>query len=195
MSMTDATPTIVVIGGPNGAGKTTVALEVLPYQFDIKTFVNADTIARGLSDFNPLSQAFAASRIMLARIQQLAAMGVSFAFESTLASRSLAPWIREVRRDGYRVFITFVWVDSAETAVQRVARRVEAGGHSIPVETIRRRYARSIRNFRDLYVPLVDQWSVYDNSGVLGPDLVAHGSMSAQPNVVLADVWKRIQGT
>ena len=106
--MSESSPVIVIIGGPNGAGKTTVALEVLPHQFDIRTFVNADTIARGLSDFNPLSQAFAASRIMLARIQQLAAAGESFAFESTLASRSLAPWIREVRRGGYRVFITFV---------------------------------------------------------------------------------------
>ncbi len=191
----DPSPTIVVIGGPNGAGKTTVAPAVLPQQFGISTFVNADVIARGLSDLDPLSQAFGASRIMLERIQLLAAKRESFAFESTLASRSLVPWIKNMRSSGYRLHIAYIWVDSTETAVQRVARRVQAGGHSIPVETIRRRYARSVQNLLDLYIPLADQWFVYDNTGAAGPNLVAYGSMAGQLHVEMAEVWKRIEGT
>ena len=51
---------IVILGGPNGAGKTTAAQVMLPKQLDIREFVNADEIARGLSPFNPGGAALAA---------------------------------------------------------------------------------------------------------------------------------------
>lgn len=49
-------------------------------------------------------------------------------------------------------------------AVSRVARRVAAGGHSIPEEVIRRRYVRGLENlFRD-YLGSVDMWQLMDNT-------------------------------
>jgi predicted ABC-type ATPase len=84
-----------VIAGPNGAGKTTTARDILQGPFQVDQFVNADIIAQGLSAFTPESAAFAAGRIMLARLHELASERADFAFETTLASRSLAPWLAD----------------------------------------------------------------------------------------------------
>ncbi len=88
--MIDSSPTIVVIGGPDGAGKWTVAGGLLGH-LGVGTFVNADLIALGLSGLNPESRAFESGRVMLHEMRQLAARKETFAFETTLASRSFAP--------------------------------------------------------------------------------------------------------
>jgi predicted ABC-type ATPase len=80
-------PTLVILAGPNGAGKSTVAPALLEGALAVNEFVNADVIARGLSAFNPESVAVAAGRVMLTRLHELAKQRVSFAFETTLASR------------------------------------------------------------------------------------------------------------
>jgi len=79
----DQVENIVIIGGPNGAGKTTAAQVVLPQQLDIREFVNADEIARGLSPFNPEGAALAAGRLMIERIRNLVQDRRSFALETT----------------------------------------------------------------------------------------------------------------
>jgi predicted ABC-type ATPase len=124
----------------------------------IPDFVNADQITAGLSAFNPEGAAFEAGRIMLQRIQELADTGKSFAFESTLSSRSFSVFMDKLKTKGYRVDLFFVWLNSVTLAQQRVALRVRMGGHGIPPDVIERRYARSIRNFRSLYLPLADKW-------------------------------------
>src|ERR687895_559826 len=86
-------PHLVVLAGPNGTGKSTAAPTVLRGQLGVLEFVNADTIAQGLSAFSPERAAIEARRIMLTRLRQLAAHGQSFAFETTLASRTFAPQI------------------------------------------------------------------------------------------------------
>lgn len=160
-------PQVIVIGGPNGAGKSTIARDVLEGTLGITEFVNADTIAAGLSGFDPERAAFAAGRIMLARLHELAAAGESFAFESTLASRSFAPWLSDLAGRGFRVHVTYVWVSSADLAIERVQRRVRRGGHHIPADVIRRRYSRSAANLFSLYLPICSKsgtWRVFDNS-------------------------------
>jgi hypothetical protein len=84
-------PTVVVIAGPNGAGKSTAAPYLLKDALGILEFVNADQIAAGLSAYAPETVAFEAGRIMLQRLRTLAAAKVSFAFETTLSSRTLCP--------------------------------------------------------------------------------------------------------
>lgn len=177
-------PQIVVIGGPNGAGKTTIASEVLDKTLGITEFVNADTIAAGLSAFDPERAAFAAGRVMLARLHELATARESFAFESTLASRTFAPWLARLIDSGYRVDLLYVWLRSPELAIRRVAARVRKGGHSISQDVVRRRYARSAANFLDLYCPLAERskgaWRVFDNSSKR-PLLVARGGLDIAP--------------
>jgi predicted ABC-type ATPase len=96
--MTDS-PNIVVIAGPNGAGKSTTAPALLAGVLGVIEFVNADVIAQGLSAFNPEGAAMQAGRVMLRRLKELAASRASFAFETTLASKSFAPWIERIPSD------------------------------------------------------------------------------------------------
>jgi predicted ABC-type ATPase len=101
-------PRIFLIGGPNGAGKTSSAMRLLPDEIECREFVNADAIAAGLSPFEPDTVALKAGRLMLERIHDLADRNVDFAFESTLAARSLAPFIRDVKRKGYEIDLIYL---------------------------------------------------------------------------------------
>lgn len=166
-------PAIVVIGGPNGAGKTTISRAVIAETLGVAEFVNADIIAQGLSGFGPERSALRAGRIMLARLRELAEQRADFAFETTMASRTFAPWLVEQTAAGYHLTLVFVWLRSADLSIRRVAARVRRGGHHVPDEIIRRRYERGIANFVRLYRPLADAWRVYDNSEQGSPRLVA----------------------
>lgn len=159
-------PHVIVIGGPNGAGKSTIAPLVLRDYLAVPDFVNADQIAAGLSAFNPEGAAFEAGRIMLRRLDELANSGKSFAFESTLSSRTFSVFLKRLKLQGYRINVCYVWLSSIALAQERVALRVRMGGHNIPPDVIARRYGRSIQNFRELYLPIADKWSVFDNSDI-----------------------------
>lgn len=149
-------PEIFVLGGPNGAGKTTTAQVLLPESLNVQHFVNADLIAKGLSPFNPEATAIVSGRLMLERVHGLRNRRETFAFETTLASRSWVPFLRESRVMGYLVHVIYIWLRSPELAIARVEERVKNGGHDIPPKTIGRRYARGLINFFSLYQPLAD---------------------------------------
>ena len=155
---------ILIIAGPNGAGKTTFALEFLPKEAACLEFVNADLIAAGLSPFQPEQVAFAAGRLMLERIGELVKVGKSFAFETTLATRGYLRRIPAWQAAGYQVKLSFLKLPNADFAIQRVAQRVNLGGHALAPETIRRRFARGWENLRSGYLEVVDEWSIYDAS-------------------------------
>ena len=165
MSVNPVKPVFVILAGPNGAGKTTGALSILPQELHIDHFVNADLIARGLSPLKPALADFDAARMMLERMKKLRNQRESFAIETTLAAKSLVPFLRGCRMAGYETRLIFVALDSPETAIRRVAIRVAKGGHDIPEETIRRRFFRGLRNFFDMYRQEVDHWMLLDNSG------------------------------
>lgn len=157
---------IIIIAGPNGAGKTTFAREFLPNEAGCPIFVNADLIAAGLSPFAPESAVLQAGRLMLQELTRHFSRGNSFAFETTLSGRGYVHHIRQWQSAGYRVKLIFLELNSAEQAIARVAQRVRQGGHNIPEATIRRRFTAGRNNFEQLYAPLVDDWALYDNSGV-----------------------------
>src|SRR5882762_4372474 len=144
--MSQASPGVIIIGGPNGAGKTTLAPFLLRDTFGLLEFVNADTISAGLSAFNPEGVAFDAGRLMLERLRELATDEQGFAFESTLATRSYAPWISSLQQAGYEFHLVFLWLHSVDLAVGRVASRHRGGGHFVAPEVIRRRYRRGLSN-------------------------------------------------
>ena len=187
--MIESSSQIIVIAGPNGAGKTTLAPSLLRDWLGLLEYVNADAIAQGLSAFQPEEVAFKAGRVMLGRLRELATKGENFAFETTLATRSYAPWLRELCQQGYRLHISFVWLRSPEMAIQRVRDRVVTGGHDIPEETIRRRYVKGVRNFFALYRPLASSWIVYDNSSLSQPLKLATGEQTVE-NIIEPALWK-----
>ena len=156
---------IVIIAGPNGAGKTTFAREFLPNEANCPIFVNADLIAAGLSPFAPELAAFKAGRLMLEEIAVHAKRGENFAFETTLSGLTYARMIPVWRSSGYSVELAFLSLPDVEMAIERVAMRVKQGGHNVPEDVIRRRFAHGIANF-ERYKWLVDSWQLYDNSGI-----------------------------
>jgi len=188
-------PTVLIVAGPNGAGKSTLAPVFLRESLSIRNYVNADTIAKGLSAFASEEQAFRAGRIMLARLRDFATEGLSFAFETTLATRSYAPWLRRLAAGGYHVKVVFLSLRSADLAVARVQARVRAGGHDVAEGVVRRRYIRGVRNFVNLYTPLASQWSVLDNSTTTPPHLLARGSFKSTLYVADQEGWDRFEET
>ena len=156
---------LYIISGSNGAGKTTASYTILPEMLDCDEFVNADEIARGLSPFRPEKAAIQAGRLMLTKIGQLIETGQDFAFETTLATRSYKNFIIKAKEKGYKVTLLFFWLRTSDLAVKRVETRVKEGGHNIPEETIRRRYENGLRNFFNIFKPIIDEWMFIDNSG------------------------------
>ena len=185
-------PEVWVIGGCNGSEKTTFALNIFPNLGNIE-FINADIIAAQLNPNNPDVVAIQASRMMLERLRSLAQEKQSFAFETTLAARSFAPFLRRCQAQGYRVNLIYVWLNSVELAVTRVALRVASGGHNIPEDVIRRRYERGRKNFLELYSELADYWIVYDNTKPQR-ELIAE-KVPEQPAATIyrGDIWQQIQ--
>jgi predicted ABC-type ATPase len=186
--MSQSSPKLILLAEPNGAGKSTLAPFLLRDTLGIVEYVNADTLALGLSAFQPEGVAMQAGRIMLKRLHELAAERADFAFESTLASRSHAGWINRIRGDGYSLHLLFLWLRSPEMAIERVKERVRMGGHDVPEEVIRRRYRRGIRNFFSFYQPLAESWGVYDNS-LREPLLIAKGSTTVTTEIHQQDLW------
>lgn len=152
-----------MIGGCNGAGKTTLARELLP-RMGIARFLNADEIARGLSPLDLSLAAFRAGRIFLEEAAALIGTRTDFAIESTLSDRTYVRLLQKAKQSGYRVIHHYVMIESADQAVHRVRLRVLHGGHHVPEEDIRRRFVRSREGFLRHYLPLADEWGVWDNS-------------------------------
>lgn len=169
-------PQCYIIAGANGAGKSTTAQVLLPEFLHCNEFVNADAIAAGLSPFNVESVALQAGRLMLERMSYLADKQLSFAFETTLASRSFVPFIKKLQANGYEVNLIFLYLDHVELAIERVQGRVRMGGHAIPTHVIRRRYVSGLKNLFSLYTCVVDTWFIYNNSSV-NPELIAYGDV------------------
>lgn len=184
-------PRVVIFAGPNGAGKSTHADAILA-ALGIETFVNADFIARGLSGRNTDAVAFEAGRIMLTRLRQLADSKVDFAFESTLSSRTFAAFLTALKKQGYAVVIYYFALANAQLAVRRVKLRVSLGGHDVQPDIVRRRYARSVANFFNLYMPLADEWTVFDNSTSPHARPVA-SKLQDQINVTEPAIWQKLQ--
>lgn len=165
-----------MLAGPNGAGKSTSAAHLLRGALSVEEFVNADTIAQGLSAYRPESTAVTAGRVMLERLRFLARSRHDFAFETTLAGRGHARWLHQVRADGYRAHLIFLSLPSPDLAVARVKERVRHGGHHVPEHVVRRRYAAGLANLFAVYQAAMDSWQVYDNADFALPRLIASGT-------------------
>ena len=188
-------PHVIVLAGPNGAGKSTAAPAVLPTLLGVGEFVNADVIAAGLSAFAPERHAVEAGRIMLGRLRALAAARESFAFETTLASRTFAPWLATLVASGYRFDLLYFYLPTPEMAVARVSQRVRSGGHHVPADTIVRRYGRGLRNFFELYMPLATRWAMYNNVRAGNPARIASGSGSSADTIEQPVLWANLVRT
>ena len=184
-------PNLYIIAGCNGAGKTTASYTILPEMLNCKEFVNADSIAAGLSPFNYESVAFEAGRIMLRRIQQLIEEKVDFAFETTLAGKNYVQLIKSAKTFDYEVTLVYFWLNSPELAKQRVVSRVKKGGHNVSGEIIERRYYRGIFNLFNVYIPACHNWMIIDNMDAV-PDVISYGQGAQEKVIINDDIWNVI---
>ena len=195
-------PRLYIISGCNGAGKTTASYSLLPEMLNCKDFVNSDEFAKGLSPFDPSKASIQASRYMLMKIRYLLKRGQDFAIETTLATRTLMKIVKQAQAAGYTVTLLYFWLNSPDLAVARVRARVEAGGHDIPEETIRRRYNTGIYYFFNLYSPICERWILADNSQIPFK-VIAEGSKNELLTVrneetylkikAISDEWQRLE--
>lgn len=188
-------PQLFILAGCNGAGKTTTAKILLPQFLGGIEFVNADIIAAELNPEFPESVAFQAGRIMLERVDVLLSEKSSFALETTLATKSYVGLTKKAQSLGYEVVLMYFWLESYDMALKRVAKRVREGGHFIPDEDVKRRYEGGIRNLVDLFIPVVNHWSIHDNSDYnLGtPKLIARDEKNGSITIAQPEIWTKIQ--
>lgn len=184
---------LFIISGCNGAGKTTASYTILPEILGCEEFVNADEIAKGLSPFHPEAAAIQAGRLMLERINRLMSDGKDFAFETTLATKSYKHFVLKAKEFGYHTTLLFFWLRSPDLAVKRVETRVKEGGHHIPEDVIRRRYENGLKNFFDIFEPIMDEWMFIDNSGE-PYEIIAHAN-SMGKILNNADRWEELLKT
>lgn len=188
-------PHVMVIAGPNGVGKSTVAPRLMA-EFGMATFLNADVIAKELNPDDPSAVAMIAGRIMHQRLEEARESRVNFALETTLSGLSLRNSILRLQQAGYFVRLAFLWVPSPEINVARVAGRVRLGGHFVPQDDVRRRFARSIHNFDRVYRRIVPMWRAYDARapGTAGNlPLIAYGAGDIVQEIRDVIAWRRLQ--
>jgi predicted ABC-type ATPase len=158
----------------------------------VEEFVNADVIARGLSAFHPEGAAIEGGRVVLTRLRELTAERKNVAFESTLAGRTFALWIKGLLAQGYAFHLLYFWLPSADACINRVYDRKSLGGHFVPEETIRRRYAGGLRNFFELYAPIAKSWHFFDNTQK-PRRLIATGGLAHGEYVYDHDLWDTLK--
>lgn len=185
-------PKMYIISGCNGAGKTTASYTLLPEMLECSQFVNSDEFAKALSPFNPEQASIQASRLMLLKIRYLLQRQEDFGIETTLATRTLLKMIGVAQSMGYTVTLLYFWLNSPDLAVARVKARVEAGGHNIPEDTVRRRYKVGVSYFFKDYMPVCDRWILADNSKVPFR-VIAEGSRNELINIRDKETYEMIR--
>jgi predicted ABC-type ATPase len=185
---------LYIIAGCNGAGKTTASFTILPTILNCKEFINADEIAKGLSPFQPEKVSFEAGRIMLNRINEMLNSNQAFAFETTLATKSYKSKIAIAHKNNFTVTLLFFWLETSELAIERVKTRVLEGGHNIKTDVRQRRYLNGIKNLFEIYISIVDEVMIFDNSGG-NPELIAEKTLHSEMNILNETKFNKIKKT
>jgi predicted ABC-type ATPase len=153
---------LVVVGGANGVGKTTFA-----YRYRDETgidYLGADEILVRLGHVPEGNAELRAGKQFFRYLDEYTRTGRSVIIESTLSGTGLAGRIEKCRAKGYAVHFVYVFLDSVGLCKKRIELRVRKGGHSVPVRDVERRFARSAKNFRTIYLPLADTWQLLYNA-------------------------------
>ncbi|MBM97053.1 MAG: hypothetical protein CMI09_14545 [Oceanospirillaceae bacterium] len=182
-------PRLRLIAGPNGSGKTTLANYLMQEHptISLGQYLNPDDIAKHIHlDLQSLNASCtpAQENDQRSKLAQQIAMGLRqdwvdcgrpFTYESVMSHAGHIEFVRSARQKGFRTSLYFVCTNAADLNVSRVAQRVDMGGHDVPEDKIRGRYARSLTNLRGM-LEHCDRAYFFDNSR----KLTFLGEMDAQ---------------
>ncbi|HEX6244781.1 MAG TPA: zeta toxin family protein, partial [Polyangiales bacterium] len=156
---------IWVLAGTNGAGKSSIAGALLRESGG--DYFNPDEVARALRQRDPTLSVEdangAAWRLGLRQLERAITREHDYFFETTLGGSSISARLAHALSLGREVRVWYAGLATPELHIERVATRVEAGGHAIPEPTIRRRFDASRRNLIEL-LPRLSELKLYDNS-------------------------------
>jgi predicted ABC-type ATPase len=158
-------PSLLVIAGPNGAGKTTVTARLRQERWSEGVeYLNPDDVARDrFGDWNSPAAVIDAARWTEARREELLLAGQGIAFETVFSSPGKVDFLGRAKALGYFVRVFFIGTSDPRINAARVADRVMAGGHTVPIDKIVSRYGRSMANL-SAAIGIADRVYVYDNS-------------------------------
>lgn len=168
-------PRLLVIAGPNGSGKTTLT-DALRKSHDVGEYINPDEITidilKNTSHSPSIEELFKANKVAQeiseSRRQQALDEKRSLSFETVLSHPSKIDFMKDAKERGYDVSLYFVGTDDPLINVQRVANRVENGGHDVPHDKILTRYDRTMDLLPDA-VKVTDKAFIFDNSDDKSP--------------------------
>lgn len=149
--MNDRKPVLIIIAGPNGSGKTTITRQLLLHEWgEDCIYINPDDLAQNrYGNWNSDEAVLKA--------------GEDFVFETVLSAEEKVEFIRKAKEQGYFIRVFFVSTSSPKINAARIAGRYMAGGHTVPIDKIVSRYAKSIENCARI-ASIVDRMYIYDNS-------------------------------
>jgi predicted ABC-type ATPase len=160
-------PSLVLLAGPNGAGKSTLYQTRVAPSF-AGPFINADLIQRNELQDPSMETSYRAAEIAAERRAIMLEARKSFATETVFSHPSKLDIITDAQDRGYMVIVMHVGVDDPDLSVERVRTRTEEGGHDVPEQKIRDRYARGQPLIRQA-VLRADRGMVFDNSRLNEP--------------------------
>jgi predicted ABC-type ATPase len=96
---------VIIIAGANGSAKTTFAKQMSPE--------------------DPSKARIAAGKKVISLLTECTKQGKSIAIESTLAGSFLEKHIRELKKFGYKISLTFIFLASRELCIERIKSRVK----------------------------------------------------------------------
>lgn len=158
-------PELIVIAGPNGSGKTSITRKFLHHEWAVGTvYINPDEVAKEMfGDWNSKEAVLKAANYCADWREQCLKKKVSFVFETVFSAVDKIDFLIRAKQAGFFIRLFFISTDNPSINASRIAKRVMAGGHDVPIMKIISRYYKSIANCKTV-VPLVDRMYVYDNT-------------------------------
>lgn len=174
----------IVIAGVNGAGKSTLyqTLETIK-QIDR---INTDEIVRSFGNWKNADDVIKAGKIAVKKIEEYFRNGISFNQETTLCGNSIINNIIKAKNLGYKIEVHYIGVESIEIAKERIAYRVEHGGHGIPNADVERRYYESFEHLRKI-MNICDVVILYDNTEAFNRFAIFHNGEAVMLSKELPD--------
>ncbi len=158
-------PELVVIAGPNGSGKTSITEQLLIHTWTKDCeYISPDLIAQNeFGDWNSPEASLKAARKAEGLREICLREKKNHAFETVFSARDKVEYLCRAKAVGFFIRFFFICTDKPEINIARVATRMREGGHSVPMDKITSRYAKSIAQGASV-VSLVDRAYIYDNS-------------------------------